>query len=67
MAGRSLADWLQRAGARCKPAPTRLPLSQRTEFGVVHVDTWSVQHGRTHERGEEVVLRIPVDARVVEK
>lgn len=39
----------------------------RTEFGVVHVDTWSVQHGRTHERGEEVVLRIPAQARVVEK
>ena len=39
----------------------------RTEFGVVHVDTWSVQHGRTHERGEEVVLRIPAQARVVGK
>jgi iron(III) transport system ATP-binding protein len=38
----------------------------RTEFGLVHVDTWSVQHGRTHARGEEVVLRIPADARVVE-
>ncbi len=38
----------------------------RTAVGVVHVDTWSVQHGRTHERGEEVVLRIPPDARVVE-
>jgi iron(III) transport system ATP-binding protein len=38
----------------------------RTEFGLIHVDTWSVQHGRTHERGEDVVLRIPPDARVVE-
>ena len=38
----------------------------RTELGLIHVDTWSVQHGRTHERGEEVVLRIPPDARVVE-
>ena len=38
----------------------------RTQYGIVHVDTWSVQHGRTHERGEEVVLRIPADARVVE-
>jgi iron(III) transport system ATP-binding protein len=38
----------------------------RTAFGLIHVDTWSVQHGRTHERGEEVVLRIPPDARVVE-
>jgi iron(III) transport system ATP-binding protein len=39
----------------------------RTEFGLVHVDTWSVQHGRTHERGEEVVLRLPPDARIVEE
>ncbi len=38
----------------------------RTAAGLIHVDTWSVQHGRTHERGEEVVLRIPADARVVE-
>ena len=38
----------------------------RTELGLIHVDTWSVQHGRTHERGEKVVLRIPPDARVVE-
>ena len=38
----------------------------RTEYGIIHVDTWSVQHGRTHERGEDVVLRIPADARVVE-
>jgi iron(III) transport system ATP-binding protein len=39
----------------------------RTGFGVVHVDVWSVQHGRTYERGEEVALRIRDDARVVEK
>jgi iron(III) transport system ATP-binding protein len=38
----------------------------RTAVGMIHVDTWSVQHGRGHERGEEVVLRIPKDARVVE-
>ena len=38
----------------------------RTAVGVIHVDTWSVQHGRTHQRGEEVALRIPADARVVE-
>jgi len=38
----------------------------RTASGVIHVDTWSVQHGRTHQRGEEVVLRIPPDAREVE-
>ena len=38
----------------------------RTEHGLIHVDTWSVQHGRTHERGEEVVLRIPADAKVVD-
>ncbi len=39
----------------------------RTDFGVVHVDVWSVQHGRTYTRGEEVRLRIRDDARVVEK
>jgi iron(III) transport system ATP-binding protein len=38
----------------------------KTAVGIIHVDTWSVQHGRTHERGEEVVLRIPESARVVE-
>ena len=38
----------------------------RTALGLIHVDTWSVQHGRTHQRGEEVMLRIPPDARVVE-
>ena len=38
----------------------------RTAVGLIHVDTWSVQHGRTHERGEEVILRIPAGARVVE-
>ena len=38
----------------------------RTALGLIHVDTWSVQHGRTHERGEEVMLRIPPAARVVE-
>ncbi|MEO7742114.1 MAG: ABC transporter ATP-binding protein [Usitatibacter sp.] len=38
----------------------------RTALGVLHVDTWSVQHGRAHERGEEVMLRIPADARVVD-
>ncbi len=39
----------------------------RTEFGLLHVDVWSVQHGRTYGRGEEVTLRIREDARVVEK
>ena len=38
----------------------------RTELGLVHVDTWSTQHGRVYQRGEEVMLRIPSDARVVE-
>jgi iron(III) transport system ATP-binding protein len=38
----------------------------RTALGLIHVDTWSVQHGRTHERGEEVMLRLPPGARVVE-
>jgi iron(III) transport system ATP-binding protein len=39
----------------------------RTAAGLVHVDAWSVQHGRAHERGEAVLLRIPPDARVVEE
>ena len=38
----------------------------RTALGVLHVDTWSVQHGRAHARGEEVMLRLPPGARVVE-
>ena len=38
----------------------------RTAFGLVHVDTWSTQHGRVYQRGEEVMLRFPSDARVVE-
>jgi iron(III) transport system ATP-binding protein len=38
----------------------------RTAVGIIHVDTWSVQHGRAHERGEEVALRLPPDAREVE-
>ena len=39
----------------------------RTDVGVVFVDVWTVQHGRTYARGEEVRLHIPDDARVVEK
>jgi iron(III) transport system ATP-binding protein len=39
----------------------------RTDFGLIHVDVWSVQHGRTYERGEEVRLAIRDDARIVEK
>ncbi|MEP7261777.1 MAG: ABC transporter ATP-binding protein [Usitatibacter sp.] len=38
----------------------------RTAVGPIHVDTWTVLHGRAHERGEEVTLRIPADARVVD-
>ena len=38
----------------------------RTALGLIHVDTWSGLHGGTHERGEEVLLHIPPDARVVE-
>ena len=38
----------------------------RTALGLIHVDTWSGLHGRTHERGEEVLLRLPPEARVVE-
>jgi len=39
----------------------------RTDVGVVFVDVWTVQHGRTYARGEEVRLHIPDDARVVGK
>jgi iron(III) transport system ATP-binding protein len=35
-----------------------------TAHGSVHVDTWS---GPTYERGQEVTLRIPADAAVVDK
>jgi len=38
----------------------------RTAAGLVHVDTWSVQHGEPIARGEEVLLSIPRTARVVE-
>src|SRR5688572_1799548 len=38
----------------------------RTALGVIHVDTWSVEHGRTYQRGDEVRLKIPGDARVVD-
>jgi len=31
----------------------------RTSLGVLHVDTWSVQHERPRQRGEAVMLRIP--------
>ena len=39
----------------------------RTEFGLVHVDVWSVQQGRTYHRGEQVLLAIPEDAPVVSR
>ncbi len=38
----------------------------RTDAGLIPVDTWTVLHGRAHERGEEVVLHIPAHAPVVE-
>ena len=38
----------------------------RTAAGLIHVDVWSVQHGRVHGRGDEVVLRIPSSALLVE-
>jgi iron(III) transport system ATP-binding protein len=38
----------------------------RTALGVIHVDAWSVEHGRTYQRGDEVRLTIPGDARIVE-
>jgi iron(III) transport system ATP-binding protein len=38
----------------------------RTAAGLIHVDVWSVQHGNAHARGEEVVLRIPRTALLIE-
>jgi iron(III) transport system ATP-binding protein len=38
----------------------------RTAAGLIHVDVWSVQHGRAHQRGDEVALRIPSSALLVE-
>jgi iron(III) transport system ATP-binding protein len=38
----------------------------RAAAGLVHVDVWSVQHGPVLERGDEVVLRIPSTALLVE-
>jgi iron(III) transport system ATP-binding protein len=38
----------------------------RTAAGLIHVDVWSVQHGRAHERDEDVVLRLPANALLVE-
>jgi iron(III) transport system ATP-binding protein len=37
----------------------------RTAAGLIHVDVWSVQHGLTHARGDEVELRIPSNALLV--
>ena len=39
----------------------------RTDVGVVFVDVWTVQHGRTYARGEKVRLHVPDNALVVEK
>jgi iron(III) transport system ATP-binding protein len=36
----------------------------RTAVGLIHADVWG--SGRIHERGEEVMLDIPADARIVE-
>jgi iron(III) transport system ATP-binding protein len=38
----------------------------RTDVGVIHVDTWSAESDRTYQRGDEVRLTIPRDARIVE-
>jgi iron(III) transport system ATP-binding protein len=38
----------------------------RAEAGLLHVDVWTVQHGKAHERGDEVVLRIPASGLLVE-
>jgi iron(III) transport system ATP-binding protein len=39
----------------------------RTEAGLLHVDVWSVQHGRAHSRGEEVTVAIPESALLLER
>jgi iron(III) transport system ATP-binding protein len=39
----------------------------RTAAGVIHVDAWSNEGGRTYGRGEEVQLQFPDDAPVVDK
>ena len=39
----------------------------RTAVGLVHVDVWTAQHPRTYRRGEEVLLKLPADARTVEE
>ncbi len=39
----------------------------RVDAGIVHVDVWSAQHGRAHSRGEEVTVRIPESALLVER
>jgi iron(III) transport system ATP-binding protein len=39
----------------------------RTEHGLIHVDAWSNDGGRTYERGEEVRLQFPGGAPEVEK
>src|SRR5437762_1081325 len=31
----------------------------RTDLGLIHVDVWTVQHGRAYRRGDEVTLRLP--------
>jgi iron(III) transport system ATP-binding protein len=38
----------------------------RTDLGVIHVDVWSVSGEKTWQRGDEVRLRLPEDAPVVE-
>ena len=38
----------------------------RTDAGLIHVDVWSVQHGKAHARGDEVILRIPASGLLVE-
>jgi iron(III) transport system ATP-binding protein len=35
-----------------------------TSLGTLHVDTW--RHGKAYQRGDEVTLRIPANAPVVE-
>ena len=38
----------------------------RTEAGLLYIDVWSALHGKPHARGEDVILRIPSTARLVE-
>ena len=37
----------------------------RTQSGLLHVDVWSALQGKLHERGEDVIVRVPPNAKLV--